>query len=245
MIGKKKDFPFSFPLCEANILHYRAKILSTLLAMDAEFRAAPARGIQENTLLRMLEFYDTLFLSGYLSRTYHEIKITLSGRMISSAGKFVYTRNALSRMRYAEIRMSRDFLTRLDQGPFELNGLTVATPQEAFLLVFEHELCHAIEAGQYGTTGHSSRFLALANGLFGHTRTRHNLPTRKADAAKDGWVVGMQVSFIYQGKVLTGLISYIGKNATIMVPSLHGEYRDKRGRRYAKYRVPLHEILHS
>lgn len=111
-------------------------------------------------------------------------------------------------------------------------------------MVFEHELCHAIELSLFGHTGHSSQFLSLANGLFGHTQTEHSLPTRKAEAAQNGLVVGMSASFSYQNKTLTGTITYIGKTATIMVPSLRGEYRDKRGRRYSKYRVSLTEICY-
>lgn len=243
MIAKKNILPFAFPLCEAEIRRKRAEILALLLAIDPAFCSIPIQGIRESTLRRMFERYDALFLGGYLSRTYSEIKLSLSSRLISSAGKFVYTRNPLRRLKCAEIRMSGDFLTRLIQGPFELNGLSAATPQEAFLMVFEHELCHAIETGLYGETGHSSRFLSLANGLFGHTGTRHNLPTRKAEAAQSGLTVGKQVSFLFQSERLTGIVTYVGKTATVMVASPRGEYRDKRGRRFTKYRVPLNEIL--
>lgn len=239
---KKNPLPFIFPLCESEILHKRAKILASLLAIDPAFSAIPARGIHDCTLKQMLESYDALFLQGYLTRTYHEIALTLSGRLISSAGKFVYTRSYSDKPKYAEIRMSKDFLLRLKHGPFELNGLSASTSQEAFLLVFEHELCHALEVALYGQTGHSNRFLMLANGLFGHTGTRHSLPTRKAEAAQSGLVIGMQVSFAYQGKMLTGIITYIGKTATIMVPSSGGEYRNQSGRRFSKYRVPLNMI---
>ena len=52
----------------------------------------------------------------------------------------------------------------------------------------------------------------------------------------------MRASFPYEGKQLTGLVTYIGKTATVMVFSLRGAYRDRLGRRYTKYRVPL-ELL--
>ena len=138
--------------------------------------------------------------------------------------------------------MSGDFLTRLDEGPFQLNGLSVATPQEAFLVVFEHELCHALETALYGQTGHSARFLSLAKGLFGHTATRHSLPTRRQEAARDGLVVGSRVCFPYRKSMLGGVVTYIGKQATVMVPDARGEYRDRRGQRYTKYRVPLDHL---
>ena len=202
----------------------------------------PVASLKSTTLFAVLERYDKLFLNGYLSRAYGQIDVTLSSRLTSSAGKFIYARNPSQRLQHAEIRMSSDFLFRLNEGPFTLNGLSVATPQEAFLVVFEHELCHAIEAALYGSTGHSKRFLALANGLFLHTTTTHSLPTRKQVAAQDGLSVGMRASFPYEGKQLSGLVTYIGKTATVMVPALRGAYRDKMGRRYTKYRVPL-ELL--
>lgn len=232
-------FPFPFPLASADVVHRRAMILAALCQRDEGFCAIPVRSIRRETLDAMLRLYDELFLRSFLRASFGEIEVTLSSRLISSAGKFVYSRSADRRMQRAEIRMSSDFLFRLNGGPFELNGLSVSTPQEAFLVVFEHELCHALETALYGQTGHSARFLSLANGLFGHTGTRHSLPTRRQEAAKDGLLVGRRVSFPFEGTTLTGIVSYIGKTATVMVPSSRGAYRDKSGRRYAKYRVPV------
>lgn len=239
---ERKRLPFPFPLNASDILRKRAQILTSLLEMDPDFCQIPVHSIQAQTLGCLLDRYDDLFFHGYLSRTFGEIRLTMSSRLISSAGKFIYIRSAFGRLKSAEIRMSSDFLTRLNQGPFELNGLLAAMPQEAFLIVFEHELCHALEVALYGQTGHSSRFLSLAHGLFGHTATRHSLPTRKTEAAKDGWTVGSKARFPYQGKMLTGVITYIGKSATVMVPSARGEYRDRYGKRYAKYRLPVEQL---
>lgn len=216
-------------------------ILSRLLASDGSFCEIPVLGITQQTLDFMLQLYDELFFCGALKQL--NIRVTLSKRLISSAGKFVFVRGTFGRIKQAEIRMSSDFLFRLNQGPFELNGLSVATPQEAFLLVFEHELCHAAETLLHGSTGHSTRFLSLANGLFGHSATRHKLPTRQTEAAQIGLHVGAKVRFPYKDRELSGVITYIGKAVTVMVPSLCGEYRDKHGTRYAKYRVPLTEII--
>ena len=236
----KKHIPFAFPLEQKVIAHRRAIILSRLLAADEAFCGIPVRGISQSSLEMMLSLYEEMFLEHCLRPL--RLSLTLSSRLTSSAGKFVFVRGPFGRIKHAEIRLSSDFLTRLDQGPFELNGLSVATPQEAFLLVFEHELCHAIETLLYGQTGHSQRFLSLAYGLFGHTATRHKLPTRRQDAAQQGLLVGSRVSFTYDGQVLSGIVTYIGKAATVMVPSAKGEYRDKYGRRYIKYRVPLQRI---
>jgi len=233
----KARFPFAFPLSSATVQSTRAAILCRLLASDEAFCSIPVQGIAQETLDRMLELYDSLFFAHFLKPM--NIQVTLSSRLTSSAGKFVWVRAAFGRIKQAEIRMSSDFLLRLNRGPFELNGLSVSTPQEAFLIVFEHELCHALEARLYGQTGHSERFLALADGLFGHKTMRHKLPTRRQEAAKDGLLVGSRVSFSYRDQSLIGIVTYIGKTATVMVPAVHGAYRDKLGARYDKYRVPL------
>ena len=220
----------------------RAAILAKLLARDEGFSCIPVKSLRVSTLSEMLRLYDEMFFSGYLTRAFGRIDVTCSSRLTSAAGKFVYARHASARMEKAEIRMSSDFLFRLNEGPFTLNGICVATAQEAFLVVFEHELCHALETALYGATGHTKRFLSLANGLFGHTDIRHSLPTRKQEAAKDGIAVGRQVSFSYQSATLTGIVTYVGKTATVMVPSPRGTYRDKNGKRYAKYSVPLSQL---
>ena len=239
---RKATLPFAFPLEAAEILRRRSLILTRLCAQDEGFCAIPVQGIGEETMDSMLRLYDDIFLNGYLGRAMRCLHVTISARLTSSAGKFLCTRGMLRQIKGAEIRMSGDFLTRLDEGPFQLNGLSVATPQEAFLVVFEHELCHALETALYGQTGHSARFLGLAKGLFGHTATRHSLPTRRQEAARDGLVVGSHVCFPFRGSMLSGVVNYIGKQATVMVPDARGEYRDRRGQRYTKYRVPLDHL---
>ena len=234
--------PFAFPLDQPIILQKRAAILSALLVRDEGFCAIPVKSLRSSTLTVMLSLYDDMFLAGYLQKAYSQMEISCSSRLTSAAGKFIYSKDPAKRTQKAEIRMSSDFLFRLHQGPFELNGLCVSTPQEAFLIVFEHELCHALETALYGSTGHSKRFLSLACGLFGHTAIRHSLPTRKQEAAKEGFAVGSRASFPFEGKILTGQITYVGKTATVMVPSPAGTYRDRAGKRYAKYRVPLSQL---
>lgn len=232
----------ALPLTESDILKKRAIILRDLCLHDDSFSQIPAAGIAPATLSRMLALYDKAFLGGLLAKKLPMLRVTLSSRLTSSAGKFLCTKGAFGRITLAEIRMSSDFLLRLSHGPFELNGLHVSTPQEAFLLVFEHELCHAAEMVLYGKTGHSARFLSIANGLFGHTGTRHKLPTRRQEAVADGLIVGRRASFIYRGQVLSGIITYIGKSATVMVPAADGSYRDPLGRRYDKFHVPLSKL---
>ena len=235
--------PIAYPADPEVILDRRAQILVSLMEMDEGFAQIPVRSMKPQTLQTMLSLYDELFFENRLQKAYGQLSVTFSSRLISAAGKFVYAKAASKRLGKAEIRMSSDFLSRLEYGPFLLNGLTAATPQEAFLFVFEHELCHALENAAFGATGHSARFLQLANRFFGHTTTTHSLPTRKIEAAQNGILVGMQASFLYQGRSFRGTITYVGKTATVMVQSATGEYRDARGRRYTKYRVPLNQLI--
>ena len=228
--------PFPCPLREAEIVAKRKTILNNLIPIDSGFARTPVRSIRLSTLYTMKQAYDQSFFGGYLATHYRKFEMTFSTRMTSAAGKFIYnTRNKDA----GEIRMSGDFLFRLQDGPFTLNGLTVPTAQEAFLVVFEHELIHAVEFGLFNSTGHSQRFLQFAHGMFGHTRMTHELPTRKDDARSKGIAVGSTVTFEYEGRKLTGIVSYVGKTATVMVPNAKGSFTDAKGRKYAKYRVSL------
>lgn len=237
-----KRFPFPFPLDPVDIARKRESILSFLCAHDKDFCATPIRALNQATLDAMLRAYDERYLCGFLDRKPGILRVTYSSRLTSSAGKFVCVKGPFGSIKHAEIRMSSDFFLRISKGPFYLNGLTALTPQEAFLMVFEHELCHALEALFFRSTGHSDRFRSLAFGLFGHTETKHRLPTRREDAAEIGLFVGQQVSFAYHGEILSGIIAYIGKTATVMVPFPGGMYRSSNGIRYEKYRVPLSRL---
>lgn len=237
-----ETLPFLLPPSPDIIRQRRAAILATLCQMDEGFACVPVKEVQMQTLRMLLHLYDSLFLDRFLQNRYAEISVTLSSRLISAAGKLIYARAPQKRLQKIEIRMSSDFLFRLRNGPFQLNGLTVATAQEAFLLVFEHELCHAVELALFGSTGHSRRFLMLANGLFGHTSVFHAMPTRQQEAAQDGIIVGRTARFSFQGRILTGRITYVGKSVTVMVPDTHGVYRGANGRRYTKYRVSLDQL---
>ena len=199
--------PFPYPLGQEEILRRRAAILTGLLALDEGFCCIPVRSILPSTLERMLRAYDEHFFAGALLRALPGLHVTLSSRLTSTAGKFVYTRTGGRVPAQTEIRMSSDFLFRLNEGPFDLNGLSVATPQEAFLVVFEHELCHAAQLVLDGHTGHDAHFCALAFGLFGHTQIRHALPTRRAEAAQAGLCVGAEVSFPFEGRLLRGVLT--------------------------------------
>ncbi|MBP3656940.1 MAG: hypothetical protein J6K32_09625 [Clostridia bacterium] len=242
MAKNTRPLPFAFPASSQEIQSRRISILVRLLVIDQGFKQSPVASIGVGTLQELLRLYDETFLDGFLRRAYGSLTVTLSTRMTSTAGKFIYSRTRGRQLERAEIRMSGDFLFRLKDGPFSLNGLSASTAQEAFLIVFEHELCHALELALFGETGHSKRFLALASRLFGHTDIRHSLPTAMSEARSTGVRPGAKVAFIYSREQLMGVVSSLGKRAAVMVPDRNGEYRDRLGRRYMKYYVPYDRL---
>ncbi len=231
-----ETLPFPFPLSGADIPARRQGILDRLKESDPGFASLPVRSVRTETLQLMRDEVDRIFLCGFLRKTYGGLPVSLSPRMTRAAGKFVYSRR-MNDYGSCEIRLSSDFLFRLGEGSFQVNGLTANSPQEAFLIVFEHEIVHALEYGLYGQTGHSKRFLALAGGLFGHTKAYHALPTRAEEAAAYGLVPGRSVIFLCEGREMTGVVARVGKTVTVMVPDRRGNYRDAEGRRYRKFRV--------
>ena len=66
--------------------------------------------------------------------------------------------------------------------------------------------------------------------------------TEQQDAAAEGLSIGSKVYFYARGGVLSGIVTYVGKTATVMVEDRRGAYRDQTGKRYAKYRVPLEHL---
>lgn len=102
-----EHLPFSFPVTEPEITRRRLLILSTLCASDNGFCTIPVSSVRKQTLNQMLRLYDELFLAGFLEKFYGSIDVTLSNRLTSSAGKFIYTRNSTEQMSRVEIQLVR------------------------------------------------------------------------------------------------------------------------------------------
>ncbi|MFR5794784.1 MAG: hypothetical protein ACLUI3_03890 [Christensenellales bacterium] len=149
--------------------------------------------------------------------------MTLSQRLTSSAANLCM-RGGASRLSQAEIRMSGDFLFRLSEGPFLLNGLSVATLQEAFLVVFEHELCtrrktrSSVQPAILPAS--SARPRAVYTTIAPQFR-RGSRSSLKASAA------GL---LLLPGQQSGGIVTYVGKTATVMVEDRSGAYEIGRKR---------------
>lgn len=232
-------FPFPCPLEPLETARLRAEVRRRLLCAWPALAHSPICRLDPAALDAMLRHYDALFFDGLFARRLPQLCVVGTARMTRCAGKFC-ARIAADGATDVQIRMSTDFLFRLRKGPFFVNGVEALDALEAFQLVFEHELCHAAEWALYGTcSAHQSTFRALSHGLFQHRTCTHALPTRAQEAAAQGVGVGARVSFPFEARTLCGVVSRVGKTASVMVPSAAGAWHDKRGRRYDKYTVPL------
>ena len=232
-------FPFPCPLSADDTAARRAEVRSAVLGAFPQLGGVPVTALPAGALPMLLRLYDQAFFGGLFAERLPGLRLIATSRMTRCAGKFCVTQER-GHEPVTEIRMSSDFLLRLREGPFAVNGLSAQDPLEAFMLVFEHELCHAAEWALTGSCdAHQAAFRALSRGLFQHRTCTHALPTRAQEAARQGIGVGAHVRFPYGEGTLTGIVSRVGKTASVMVPARGGVWHDKWGRRYDKYTVPL------
>ena len=225
----------------------RKAVREALIKASPNINGAVITKLAERDLQLLFALYDAVFLGSFFKQNFKgELTFSLSTRMSRSAGKVLSPRNLAElppdREKY-ELRLSVDFffhfadLHRIK----EVNGIATQDALEAMQLVFEHELCHLLELHLYKQTScRRGRFKLIAGNLFGHTESYHRLPTmREIAGEKYGLSVGDSVCFSCGEQMLEGVISAINKRATVMVRDPKGDYRDHRGRRYAKWYVPL------
>ncbi|HKM43630.1 MAG TPA: hypothetical protein VJZ70_06520 [Limnochordia bacterium] len=205
----------------------------------------------ERLSVRDLELLLDLYRDVFFGKWWHrevgdQLTFSLSTRMTKSAGKTIVKRKLQGPAHHPvsfEIRIGVDFFLQFDavERSKVVCGLPAPSALWALIFVFEHELCHVIEALYYPKTDCSKEpFKALARRLFGHRSSYHELPTTREIAYQQmGLKVGDKVAFRHQAHTNTGIIAAINKRATVMVPSKNGLYMDKRGTRYDKYYVPL------
>jgi len=203
--------------------------------------------ISNKDLQLLFELYDRLFLRNWFKTHYKgKIKFSLSKRMTKSAGLTLCPKD-IGRIQeenlVIEIRMGVDLFFKYDsiEGLKEACGVKTNSSLTALQVVFEHELCHAIEfICLHRSSCKGEAFKALASNVFGHSQSYHCLPTQRQIAKeKLGLSIGDTVSFELEGKTLTGIINNINKRATVMVKDNKGDYKDSKGNRYSKYYVPL------
>jgi len=206
--------------------------------------------LADSDLQLLFNAYDQVFFQDWFRDQYPgQIKFSLSRRMTKSAGITICPKSLTMiepEKLVIEIRIGVDFFFQYYQlgNQVIVCGLETSSSLQALQLVFEHEICHALEFILYHSSScKRQRFKNIANNCFGHTSSLHQLPTyRQIAATKFGLQVGDQVAFTDDGRQLSGIISGINKNASVMVPDPKGAFADKAGRRYTKYYVALKRL---
>ncbi len=219
----------------------RALVAAELLTQSKTMKKSDFESISVNDLRCLFYMYDRHFLNSWFENNhYHGMpKHKLSRRMTRAAGT-CSRRFAKVRYHY-EITISVDFLFnhgRLGDSA-SANGIVTHSSLEALQAVYEHELCHLLEFLYFGDSEcKKARFKALANQIFGHTSSYHDLPTySKIAHMEKGILIGDQVRFDYEGRILQGRVNRITKRATVETVDLE----DNRHRHL--YYVPIGKLI--
>lgn len=224
----------------------RGKIKKVLFCTSPNVKDENIKKISTSDLELLFRMYDAVFFGNWFSGGYKgKFKFSFSRRMTKSAGMTLCPKT-IGKLREEdvtiEIRMGVDFFLRYNEtsGGKSVCGIRTGSSLDALMLVFEHELCHAVEFILYGKSSCKvKRFKEIARYIFGHTGSYHALPTHRQIAGINlGLKVGDRVSFNYEGGRYEGVIYAINKRATVFVKDKKGTFKDTRGARYSKYYIP-------
>jgi hypothetical protein len=203
-------------------------------------------------LERLFDLYEEHFFAGHLRSLIDQagssLSFFLSRRLTRAAGITKRLQHRPPRGQptpppHYEITISTTLLFQtfhdVDR-TVRVGGLVCRDRLEALQRIFEHELIHLTEMLLWGKSSCSRPpFKRLAEGLFGHTQTNHDLVTQLERASSQfGILPGDRVRFVFEGTPQVGVVNRITRRATILVESPAGPiYSD--GVRYLKFYVPL------
>ncbi len=225
----------------------RAQVRRELIDRSPNVTGGKLQRLANSDLKLLFRLYDSIFLGNYFQNRFQgEIIFSLSTRMTANAGKLIFSKNIknveTTKEKY-ELKIGINFFFKYYHLNREkkVNGIKTADSLQALQLVFEHELCHLIELHCFKKSNcRQERFKTIAQNIFGHTESYHQLPTdREIAAAQYDFRIGDRVCFTYDNIKYTGIIYNINKRATVMVPQEKGIYQDNKGNRYSKWYVPL------
>jgi hypothetical protein len=229
----------------------RQQVRARMLAESPYARQPNFIRLSDPDLLLLYRLYDELFFAGALQplvieKTGRPLSLKVSLAMTSSGGRTTRTRRRLRSgvlQTHYEIAISARLLFnsfKQDDRPIHVSGQFCTDRLDALMRIMEHELVHLIEMLTFGESScKQTRFLTIADRLFGHTHAHHRLVTAQERAATDHQLrVGDEVEFTLEGKALRGRLNRITTRATVLVPDERGQrYTD--GKYYARYYVPL------
>lgn len=221
----------------------RKQISFELISKSHNLKSGDFTSISPNDLTDLFFLYDKYLLKNWFwqYKNYWHPHHSLSKRMTRSAGMCIQKK---ARIHYHyEIRIAIDII--LNHGRLgdtsKANGIVTSNRLEALQVVYEHELCHLIEFIFFGNSNCSNnRFKKIAKQIFGHSSSYHELPTNnKIAAIESDLKIGGKIEFVYEGKILIGVLKRITKRATCIVYDSQGSHIDNNKNRYNKYYVPL------
>ncbi|HWQ31026.1 MAG TPA: hypothetical protein VN549_08550 [Negativicutes bacterium] len=238
---------FAGKLSGSDIALRREEISGLLLQKSCNIKGRSIKVLEGTDLELLFRLYDEIFLENWFRNNYKgKLEFGVSSRMTKSAGLTRCPKNIKGIKPedvIIEIKIGIDFFLSygMVDGSGAVGGIETRDSLEALQLVFEHELCHALEFINFGKSScKGKRFKILANSLFGHTESCHKLPTHRQIAGSTlGIRIGDTVAFTFEGKKLKGILYRINKRATVMVPDRSGMMMDSQNKRYTKYYVPL------
>jgi hypothetical protein len=225
------------------------KIQEIILNESRQMGTENFRATSATDLRRMAELYDTYFFDDSCLALAHHFGMTFrwSSRMTKAGGKTTRfsTRRRLfhpPETRY-EITLSSSLIFQTfqkDDRQIRVCGCPCNNRLQAMQRIVEHELIHLGEMLAWNNSDCAAQqFQSIAYRFFGHTEHRHELVTQRERAAKLYSIkLGARVSFIHDGKRLTGVVNRITRRATVLVESPKGvKYND--GKCYQKFYIPL------
>ena len=220
-----------------------------VLQKSSHMESPDFRSFHPQDLELMVRRYDERVLKGACMRALdgRPLEFRLSRRLTKAGGKtswkqFRIQSGEISREHF-EISLSTHLLFQTFRGEereVTVTGLPCHSRLEAMQRIVEHELIHLCEKLAWNDSNcRARRFQEITHRLFGHLEHTHGLVTT-AEIARNklGLCRGSMVTFVFEGRQLTGIVNKITKRATVLVRDAEGIlYSD--GQRYKGYYVPL------
>ena len=226
------------------------RVSDTTLLTSSVMDAPNFSQVGNNDLQQIFQLVDKNFFDGQVEQVLREkrfpLSFRLSKRMTSSGGITTMSMPTGSRRKKEfEIAISSTLLFQSfrDSRPLSVTGVKCENRLQALQRIMEHEIIHLVEMVLWHDSNCSAgRFRSIAQRMFGHRQSSHQLltPTEVAEIDR-GIGVGSKVTFRFSGRRLTGFVNRVTKRATVLVPDRRGEKYDD-GKSYLKYYVPVSSL---
>ena len=225
----------------------RQAIQGRILAQSEVLEEPDFRSICQQDLFEMFRACDEMFFENRLLPFFESrearLRFRFSKRMTKTGGQTTYRKliEGKREVRDFEIAISATLLfnTRFSSGNIRVAGVSVESRLDAMQRILEHELVHLSEMILWDDSSCARRrFRTIANNLFGHRESNHQLVTPAESARKEfNLDIGDPVEFRFEGKKLAGYVNRISRRVTVLVPDAKGEQFDD-GKRYKRFYVP-------